>query len=37
MILTTPSDIQYLSFNDNTALDDEEEMDEDDGLDFGSL
>ncbi|MDH3494079.1 MAG: hypothetical protein OEM82_11045 [Acidobacteriota bacterium] len=37
MILTTPADIQFLSFNDSTGLDDEEDMDEDDGLDFGSL
>jgi len=37
MILTSPSDIQFLSFNDNAGLDDEDEMDEDDGFDFGSL
>jgi hypothetical protein len=37
MILTTPSDIQFLSFADNAGLDDEDEDGGDDGLDFGSL
>ncbi len=37
MILTTPTAIEFLSFNDATPLDDEDEMDEDDGFDFGDL
>ncbi len=38
MILTTPTAIEFLSFNDATPLDDEEEMEEeDDGFDFGNL
>jgi len=37
MILTTPSEIQYLSFNDNIGLDEEEEGGDEDAFDFGSL
>ncbi len=39
MILTTPAEIQYLSFNDATPLDEEDEDDVEDGddFDFGSL
>lgn len=38
MILTTPADIQFLSFNDATPLDEEdEEADGDDDFDFGNL
>lgn len=38
MILTTPADIQFLSFNDATPLDEEDEdEDGDDDFDFGSL
>ena len=37
MILTTPSDIQFLSFKDNTPLDVEEEDGDEDAFDFGAL
>lgn len=38
MILTTPADIQFLSFNDATPLDEEDEDAEgDDDFDFGNL
>ncbi|NNE68180.1 MAG: hypothetical protein HKN33_16570 [Pyrinomonadaceae bacterium] len=38
MILTSPSDIHFLSFNDNTGLDaEEEEGGDDDAFDFGAL
>ena len=38
MILTTPSDIQFLSFKDNTPLDvEDEEEGDDDAFDFGAL
>lgn len=38
MILTTPTDIQFLSFDDNAGIDEEEDEDSgDDGFDFGSL
>jgi hypothetical protein len=37
MILTTPAEIHYLSFDDSAGLDAEDEEDGDDDLDFGML